>query len=439
MSRLWLKNSPTNFTIEKLLPSGEGLGHFEKWPVFVYGALPGEEVLAEFAKKRKRSIKATILKVLKPSSDRREPKDNHFYSSSPFQMIPENLQHEFKKKFVLELFDDNAHFIPQTPPELISDNLLWHYRNKMEYSFTKDPKGNLSLALHKRNRKHQYYLVEYASIAHEKINECATLILDELRQRNIDAKQLKTLVLRYSYFEDICIAALYVKDPNFVPFELNDIAAGWHILYSDSKSPASVKTNTLHTQDRETLIEKLGGNQLEYYYDGFFQIHPPCFEKILSFIKQNIQPGGTLLDLYSGVGTIGFALAKKFDQVIGIEFDERASQAALRNIGQNQLENVQLFSGAAEKQGLREFLREASTLVVDPPRCGLHPKVIKRILETPPKHFIYVSCNPNTQAQDFALLQAKYTVDSWKLFDLYPQTPHIESVLILNKKKEKNS
>ena len=172
----------------------------------------------------------------------------------------------------------------------------------------------------------------------------------------------------------------------------------------------------------------------KYFYDSFFQINPPVFENVLAYIRQQIDRGRILVDLYSGVGTIGFNLAGQFEKVFSVESDERALVAAGENRQNHQLENVTIMSGLAEKADLRIILVAADTLIVDPPRSGLHPKVTKAILEACPECFIYVSCNPLTQANDLAVLKEKYQIRDWRLFDLYPQTPHVESVLVLERK-----
>ncbi|MFH0891706.1 MAG: methyltransferase [Candidatus Falkowbacteria bacterium] len=432
------KKLPSQFEvkIEKFSFAGEGVGRYGGREVFVYGALPGETVMARPLKKRRKGITAGFLEVIKPAAARRPAAEDHFFSCSPWQIIPEELQFKYKRESAERMFRESAGKLPQSDPGIVGGERLWHYRNKMEFSFTENKSGGLSLALHKRGSRYECWPLTGCAIAHERINACAGEIVKTLAAQNIKREQLKYLLIRYGYFEDKCLAALFVADENF-PVGGADIPglAGWRIIYSDPRTPATVTTKVLHEEGRDYLTEEISGLKLKYYYDSFFQTNPPAFSGLLSYLKDNIRPGGTLIDLYSGVGTIGFSLARDFERVISVEFDLRAAEAARFNLSVNKIANAAVIGGAAEKQDLSVILSKADTVIVDPPRTGLHPKVIKAILEKAPENFIYISCNPLTQARDFALFKKKYRARHWRLFDLYPQTPHMESVIIMEKRK----
>jgi 23S rRNA (uracil1939-C5)-methyltransferase len=147
-------------------------------------------------------------------------------------------------------------------------------------------------------------------------------------------------------------------------------------------------------------------------------------------MRELADSGGTLVDLYAGAGLIGMVLADKYQKVISVEFDPAGTLAAKENIKLNQLKNIELIGGRAEKEGLPAILAGADTVVVDPPREGLHPKVIEKIIEAGPRQLIYLSCNPATQARDWKMLSENYQATHWELFDFYPQTPHVESLIV---------
>ncbi len=421
--------------IEKLTPSGEGLGHFEGRPVYVFGVVPGDSVLVKPLKVSRRETKAAVVDVLKASVFRRLPKEEHFLSCAPYQILAEEKQLEYKKELVKEIFRKKAEEAPAPEVEIAVSSRFWNYRNKMEFSFSADENGALTLAFFQRFRHNRQYCVKNCAIAHERINQCAEEILIILREKEITREQLKNIVFRYSYAQDQCLAALFVVDEQFPIFDVSaEGLTGWMIIYSDPLSPAAKTTRILHAQGDDCLVEEIGGLSLKYFYDSFFQINPPTFEKIVTFLRKNIQPGHTLVDFYSGVGTIGFALAKHFQTVYSLESVEASLTAARENVERNALNNVAVIAGEAEKPELRQMVGLANTLICDPPRSGLHPKILKAILEYVPAQFAYVSCNPITQAADYAALKEKYNVSAWHLFDLYPQTPHVESVLILERK-----
>lgn len=419
-------------TIEKIDHKGRGIGRFKNRRVCIYGSLPGERILAFPLKKNRREVNAGIVEVLEAHPERREERESHYLSCSPWQVMPESMQLEWKLKFTKELFANSLYALPDKKLEIVASENNWHYRNKMEFSFTENERGEIVLAFHQRGRYWKYFELESCVLARERMNDCAQHIIREIREQKISFVSLKNLLIRYSYAEDKCLAALYVVDEDFKKFDcVHDSLLGWQIIYSDPKSPTTVTTEILHKQGRDFLYENVGGVKLKYYYDSFFQINPPAFEKALDYVRENVQGNGTLVDLYSGVGTIGFALARNFEKVISAEFDARAVEAARESLAENKLDNVELYSGAAEKQDLDSILNRADCLIVDPPRSGMHPKVVKKILEHAPKYFIYVSCNPATQAQDFEKLKTKYKAKAWRLFDFYPQTPHVESVIVM--------
>jgi len=419
--------------IEKINYDGEGVGRYGNRSVFVFGAFLGEKVLVRPIKVSRGKVKAVIVEVLKAIPERRKEKNDHYLSSSPWQTLQYEKQKEYKIKSVKKVFQNEAGI--NLDCDLESGEQEWGYRNKMEYSFTKDTSGKVSLGFHIRGRRYDCYSLHSCAIAHDRINECAQRIVSQINNNQIPVENLKNLMIRYSYLENKCLAVLFVKDENFLNFKIDcGILKGWQIVYSDPRSPAAVITKILHQDGEEFIEEKVNWLKLKYSFHNFFQINVGVFSKLLFYLEKNISPKGVLIDLYSGVGTIGFYLSKFFTKVISVEQDEMAVKIAQENAILNNLKNITLYSGASEKQNLKDILKKGSTLVVDPPRPGLHPKVIKAILKIKPQQLIYVSCNPKTQAQDFNLLKKNYRIKKVRLFDLYPQTPHIESVVIAKKK-----
>ena len=419
--------------IDKLANNGEGVGFLNGKEVNIFGAFPGEIVLAKPTTRKKKIWKAELLEVIKESKNRRKEKESHYLSCGPWQTIDEKLQLKYKKESVEKAFLEAR--LPNLPkPEIIESDDKFNYRNKMEFSFT-EIDGELNLALHKRYRHGKYSELNDCCLAANKINEVSRYVLAELKTRKIQNKQLKNLLLRYSAKEDKCLAILFVVDKDIELFGMeNKNILGWQIIYSDPLSPVTKTTETLFKEGGNSIIENISGIDLKYYYNSFFQINPKAFEKIIEYLKENIESNKVLVDLYSGVGTIGLCLNEKFEEIHFVEFDKKASEISLENAKLNNIENVQTYGGEAEKQDLIQFLSSSDTLIVDPPRSGMHPKAIKQILEIGPENFIYVSCNPHTQLRDMLDLSQKYRIINWRLFDLYPQTPHLESVLILVKK-----
>lgn len=420
--------------IDKLVFGGEGLGYFEGRPIFVVGVLPGERVLVAPAKVSSKFAKARLLKIVDPSPIRIEPKEAQYLSTSPWQIMGVKDQQQFKIDLVKEVFSKFA-YLPLADVGLTPSTTEWSYRNKMEFSFAEAAEGKLVLAFHQRYSWKRFVETSEVKIAHPLINEVANKVLLELRERNIPLSTLKNLLVRYSYHQNKCIAALYVTDEKFISF---DVAlpelAGWLIVYSDPRSPIAKTTKILHQSGSATLIEKINDRSFQYSYESFFQVNPPPFALAAGRMRELALGGGVLADLYAGAGVIGMLLADRYDKVISVEFDPAGTLAAQENIKLNQLRNIELVGGRAEKEGLASILSGADTVVVDPPREGLHPKVIEKIIEAKPKQLIYLSCNPATQARDWKLLSQSYQATHWELFDFYPQTPHVESLIVARPK-----
>lgn len=410
-------------TIERIERTGEGAGSFNGRPVLVFGAFPGERVMVSPYHRRRGVTYARLEQVLIPIPERRKPQEDYVHlTGSPWQSIPEDLQLEYKKSFV-----DEAVEITPSPES-------WRYRNKLEFSFAENLSGDLSLAFHMRGSFSRMCIVEGSILGGKVMNECAKIILDELRRQGVHADQLKTLVIRESISQNACVAALYVKDKDIPQISVHsDELAGLHIIYSDPRSPASVATRLLYSTGSEILSEHILNLSLSYRYNSFFQVNPAAFTNLILEAKKYIMPGRILIDLYCGVGTVGLLLADSFGSVLGYEIDAGAVAMARKNAAANNISKAEFTDGPVERQVL-EALASADTLVVDPPRSGLHPKVLGQILEHAPPNVVYISCNPETQQRDWDHLQDKYTKVRQKLFDFYPQTPHTESLLIMERR-----
>jgi 23S rRNA (uracil1939-C5)-methyltransferase len=246
---------------------------------------------------------------------------------------------------------------------------------------------------------------------------------------------LKTLVVRESKATGELLAMLYAKKEDIPKFAVDDIAhlAGFLVFHSTEKSPASVPTKELWRWGESMLTERVGGLELGYSWDAFFQNNIPVFETALELIRKHTPEHARVIELFSGVGSIGLSLAKDAEAVHGVEIIENAAAFAKKNALRNGIDNYVSECIPAEKMDGR-LLDKKDVLVLDPPRSGLHPKTITLILEKLPPKIIYLSCNPETQARDYSALAAFYSIEVLTGFDFYPQTPHLESLLVLSLK-----
>jgi 23S rRNA (uracil1939-C5)-methyltransferase len=181
------------------------------------------------------------------------------------------------------------------------------------------------------------------------------------------------------------------------------------------------------------LREKILDLEIRYHYSSFFQNNVDLFEKALKIMQENSKEFKKVVDLYSGVGVIGLSLKNFAKEILFVEIDKTAIEYTKINAELNNVKNFKAINLPSEKIP-REVLENVDLLILDPPRAGLHKKLIKLILEQKPKNIFYLSCNPITQARDFGLLKDYYELSKIYGLDFYPNTPHMETLLILNLK-----
>lgn len=298
---------------------------------------------------------------------------------------------------------------------------VFHYRNKMEYSFFGDDDG-LHLALHKRG-SHRKIIVSGSQLARPEIDEAARRVVALLRTKNVRAGDLKSLIIRCNQKGEV-VAALFVKPENFPDVsEAGQFLEGLTIYHSNPKSPAAVATRLLQTTGDTLLTETIGSKRIQYDVTSFFQVNLPIFEIALEHIKQHLIKQSALVDMYAGVGTISLSL--EAPAVVLVEVDV-ANTAIARKNASGQAEVVQASSEKA-----LDYIKKDAVIIVDPPRAGLHAKLVERLAEVRPRQIIYLSCNPITQARDVEPLLAKYEMKFFAGYNFFPRTPHIEALAIL--------
>ena len=351
----------------------------------------------------------------------------------------------------------------------------------------------LDLAFFRRGSKGKI-VVDSTSLAHPAINSLARAIRDLLRHKRVAARQLKTLLIRCDQ-SGSCVWQLYVKDrlPEIITADeaAKLPAQGGEIIYSDPRSPASRITERLARFGDTTLTDTVLGVPFRYACEGFFQVNIPVYEQALRDMQQwtgrdysdqqrvisqkksgqhreskqhgssnsfsegfafpakarqerqldqlaarrpeekdVCETGEPTLDLYAGVGTIGLTIGG--GNVTLVEINTDAVREMQRNIAE--LDRTDARAVLAPSEQALDYITGKEIVIVDPPRAGLHPDVIATLLQKMPPRIIYLSCNPVTQARDVALLQQSYQIAWHRGYNFFPRTPHIEHLIILDKK-----
>lgn len=378
--------------IEKIIPGGEALGTNENGKkIFFWNALPGETVEDFKTTKIKSNFeKAVALKIIDESKNRVNPKDTHFLSTSPWQIMDYDYELKTKQSLVVEIFRE--HGITIEPPEIFTDGRDYFYRNKMEYALYFDKETEkISLAFHARGC-HQKIPIENSSIERPEIFAAARKIVDDLNARHEEARKYQSLLLRCN--------------------QDGEVSGG---LFENGK-PHPVFKN---------LTDTILGHEYSYSPNGFFQINLPVYEMALTEIRKHIKTE-SVLDLYSGVGTIGLSVARDKNLTL-VECDK----SAYREL-ENNARNLNVTTILDKSENVTNYIAPDQTVILDPPRAGCDEKLIQKLLEVTPKQIIYLSCNPATQARDVKLLLEKYRLKTIKTYNFFPRTPHIENLIVLS-------
>ena len=435
-----------NFSIELQIESlnhvGYGVGHADGREYWVSNALPGETVQAQIGKKKKRVFMGVATEVTVASEYRIEEREEHFTASSPLQIATAEFESQWKNDFIRKTFETKAD-VTLDPFEVYTDGVQYGYRNKIEYGFYSDDSG-MRYSFFKRDTRSGKWPHLGSLLAHENMNQAGLKVLELLNKNEMSARDFKSVIYRYSVSEEKVFGEVFVKNDEIldklktIDFGAIKELAGFRVVFSDPKSPASVHTDIVTSYGESEIVEQVAGVSLTYPLHGFFQVNPVAFSQTMDDMKEvltnNIKglKSLTMVDMYSGVGTIGLCLAGLMEKVIGVELFGDAKKYSELNAENNNIKNTQFIEASAENSLVQ--IAKADVLVLDPPRAGLNPKVIKQILNSNPKWLVYLSCNPVTQSDDWNKLKEKYDIIWNRAYNYYPRTPHVEHLIIAKKK-----
>lgn len=422
--------------LDKIVGGGQTLGQLDYGKkAFIWGGLPGEKVSAQITKKKSSLVEGVVTDVITPSDQRVKPRDETSYlSTSPWQIMSFDAEQHYKSALIEEAFELHDIVLPE-PISIYTDGKEYEYRNKIEFSWWWDNESEqLDLAFFRRGT-HGKIPIEGTSLAHPNINKAAIAVRNLLRKKEgIQAFMLKTLLVRCDNDGNVALQ-LYVKEPGFIQLtgeELKNLGIiGFELIFSNPRSPASVITERLQQWGVTNLNDTILGVPFTYAVEGFFQINLPVYEQALSDMKQWVSADKPVVDLYSGVGTIGLTIGG--ENVTMVEINENAVREMKRNITAQDREKA-VKAVLAPSETALEHITSDATIIVDPPRAGLHEDVVDKLLKSTPERIIYLSCNPVTQARDVTKLAEKYGIKSHTGYNFFPRTPHIENLVVLDLK-----
>jgi 23S rRNA (uracil1939-C5)-methyltransferase len=436
---------------------------------FVENTFPGQIVEARIEKKRKKYVECKLLQVIKRSPDE-IVSDYQEISGAPYIYVPVELQHTFKKESTLDLFRKIARVedVNSIFDTYISSPLTYNYRNKMEYSFS-----SIEHDIYTGEEKDDAFALGFKRRGTwwkvESLNKESGLFDAEFENKLIEIRNFlqatklpawhppkktgffRHIVVRKSFFTDQLLINLVTSSEGVERFNiqfftgfLQELLGGrlaglQHTINDNVADRAKIENgrNQLLCGDWK-VVEKLSDLQFEISMESFFQTNPKSAEllyaKALDYVfEENDLNDKVVMDLFCGTGTIGQILSKRSDnaKIIGVDIVEEAIEDAKKNAKRNKIEGVKFFASDVGKflSNYPEYQGKIGTIVLDPPRAGIAPKTLLKVIALQAERIVYISCNPSTQARDTETLQSLgYKLEKLSLVDQFPHTSHIESV-----------
>ncbi len=431
---------------------GEGIAKPDGFTVFVPGAVKGDLARILIVKEKKNYGYAKLLEVIKPSPMRTEPLCDVFQKCGGCSMQSIDYKHqlEYKKNKVLDALKRIGGFENAQIDSVSGSDPCYHYRNKAQFPITQTIEG-IKAGFYAPH-SHRVVVPTECVLQDKRTNAVVNAVCRWATQNGISAYNeesgagiLRRICLRTGKDEAVlvlvakknlpCTESLTEKITGEFPF-----IKGIVININPDRTNNVYGERDKVVYGKPYIIDNIGSIKYKVHYKSFYQVNPYTtkllYEKALSLADLN--ESQTVFDLYCGTGSISLFLAKKAKKVIGIEIVEDAVKNAKENAELNGITNAEFFCGAAEEvaPALIKNGEVADVVVLDPPRKGCEEKLLKAISEMEPQRIVYVSCDSATMARDAKYLsQNGYSLKEAHVFDQFPQTAHVESVILLLREK----
>lgn len=452
MRREFTRSKPIELEITDLAFDGKSVAHHNGKVVFLKGGLPGEKVLAEITRKKARYNEGRVLEIIEKSDKRIEaicPHD-HECGGCTWQDLNYQDQLYFKKKQVTACLERIGGLEEILIKDVIGSVELFHYRNKMEFSFnvSDEKECGFTLGMHRRGRFDEVFDLQTCYLQIPKANEIVAWMRAYVIEHKLPVYDvikhtgyMRFLMIRVGKRTGqimVNVVTNYGGFPdrrNFVMSMREAFPEVATIVHNQNGQKSNIAVGEVEDVLYGTgyIEEKLFDFNFRIRANSFFQTNPIQTESLYhtAFDLLRPQPTDRLLDLYCGTGSIGLLVARHVREVLGVEMVADAIAIARENAELNQVENISFFEG-----DVKDYLRQRdkalppfNVVVLDPPRAGLHPKALKRVIELKAEKVLYISCNPATFARDAAeLIEVGYNITSVQPVDMFPHTVHIELV-----------
>jgi len=457
------KGQEIELTITDIAFGGKGLAKVEDFVIFVDRALPHDHIRARIIKKKKKYADAMILEILEPSPLRVKAPClyNGFCGGCKWQSLDYDKQVEYKTKQVADAIKHIGLMDNVPVHSTIPSKKIFGYRNKMEFTcsdrrwlmpeeFEGGENSGFGLGLHVPGTFFKVIDIKECFLQPELGNSILDEIRGYIKKSNIPVFGLRShqgfwrfIVLRHSVFYDKWMVNIVTSNHDMSVVEplakllterYPEISSVVNNITSSSAGVAVGEYEVL-LAGKPYIKDRLGPYEFKISANSFFQTNTRGAEQLYQIVKEHAHLTGkeTVLDMYSGTGTIPLWLSDSAKEVTGIEIIESAVRDAEKNCINNNVENCKFILSDIRK-ALPDIKIKPDVMIIDPPRIGMHKDVIAQVINIRPERIVYVSCNPSTLARDINLLRDYYTVIEVQPVDMFPHTTHIESVARLEKK-----
>ena len=465
------KNRRKNISLENIevintASKGKSIARHDGRVIFINGAVPGDICNITVFKKRRKYWEARVDKIIKKSKYRIEPKCSHFGTCGgcKWQNMQYDAQLNFKQNEVLNNLSKIGGVTIDKYNKILGSKKIYNYRNKMEFTFSNKRWLTQEEILSNKNITDKNALGFHVPGMFDKVIDIKTCHLQDEPSNTIrnrirefalnnklsffDLKKqeglLRNLMIRISKIGEIMVLVQFFNDDSkkinllmsFIKDSFSEITS---LLYTINTKP----NNTIYDQEiicysgKNYIREKIENLTFKIGPKSFFQTNSEQAKLLYSSVRKlaNIKKNDVVYDLYTGTGTIAQFISNKAKKVVGIDSVPEAIDAAMESAKDNNIRNCIFYSGDMKNIFSDEFILKngkPDVIIADPPRDGMHKKVIKQLLKILAKRIIYVSCNPATQARDLALLKEKYNIKEIQSVDMFPHTHHVENILSLD-------
>ena len=454
--KLGRKKKEVEIKIEENIFPNKSVGWYEDQKVIFKGGIKGQKVKVRFKRRKKNHAEARLIEVLEhsPLEKNLGKYTEDDLGSCPYGTLKYEDELELKENLVIDLFKrkeiEGFEFqgIEESPNEFA-------YRNKMEYTFGDEEKGGpIVLGLHKKGRFYEMADTDGCDLVDSDFTDIRKAVMYYFREKGsifYNRKRhggfLRHLVVRKAHSTgQIMVNLVTTSQDTLDEEEFKGLLLGLEslkgeitgILHTINDGVAdTVQADELKViYGKDYIVEEILGLKFNISPFSFFQTNTFGAEKLYSIVREFIGEGekDTVFDLYSGTGTIAQIVSPVAKKVIGIEIVEEAVEKARENMKLNSLENIEFIAEDVLK-AVDNIKEQPDLIIIDPPRQGIHPKAIDKIIDFDPEKFVYLSCNPVTLAKDIKVFEERgYRLEKMKMMDMFPRTPHIECVIGMQRK-----